>query len=270
MKTKARGERRRIPHRGQEDGPEVATEGEEDVKPNYVRKKRSRNRKTDAKTKARKKVNNARTTRPSLSGRTGAGRTRGSRKAAKREREEGEAIPKRAKDQKTGTRMKKARKKERRVRRHYDLTAVFPLVKPRSWLNVKFRCSMISTLRSCFPTWSARGHTMGTPEDSPRMGCTHLNSRWRMLIFRVQLMSLEYNRKVSSMMSLGSQGTRFPSRGENVTRFNMKHTQRGKQRAKRTLHNRCRYVNLASEIDITGKSKGLRWCQPCSAPGTPR
>ena len=101
------------------------------------------------------------------------------------------------------------------------------------------------------------------------MGCTHLNSRWRMLIFRVQLMSLEYNRKVSSMMSLGSQGTRFPSRGENVTRFNMKHTQRGKQRAKRTLHNRCRYVNLASEIDITGKSKGLRWCQPCSAPGTP-
>ena len=137
MKTKARGERRRIPHRGQEDGPEVATEGEEDVKPNYVRKKRSRNRKTDAKTKTRKKVNDARTTRPSLSGRTGAGRTRGSRKAAKREREGGEASPKRAKDQKTGTRMKKARKKERRVRRHYGLMAVFPLVKPRSWLNVE-------------------------------------------------------------------------------------------------------------------------------------
>ena len=66
MKTRARGERRRIPHRGQEDGPEVATEGEEDVKPNYVRKKRSRNRKTETKTKTRKKVNNARTTRPSL------------------------------------------------------------------------------------------------------------------------------------------------------------------------------------------------------------
>ena len=217
MKTKARGERRRIPHRGQEDGPEVATEGEEDVKPNYVRKKRSRNRKTDAKTKTRKKVNDARTTRPSLSGRTGAGRTRGSRKAAKREREGGEAIPKRAKDQKTGTRMKKARKKERRVRRHYGLMAVFPLVKPRFWLNVKFRCSMISTLRSNFPTEPARGHTMGTPEDSPRMGCTHLNSKWRVLIFRVQLMSLEYNRQVSSRMSFGSQGTRFPSRGENVT-----------------------------------------------------
>ena len=216
MKTKARGERRRIPHRGQEDGPEVATEGEEDVKPNYVRKKRSRNRKTDAKTKTRKKVNDARTTRPSLSGRTGAGRTRGSRKAAKREREGGEAIPKRAKDQKTGTR-KKARKKGRRVRRHYGLMAVFPLVKPRSWLNVKFRCSMISTLRSNFPTEPARGHTMGTPEDSPRMGCTHLNSKWRVLIFRVQLMSLEYNRQVSSRMSFGSQGTRFPSRGENVT-----------------------------------------------------
>ena len=103
------------------------------------------------------------------------------------------------------------------VRRHYDLTAFFPLVKPRSWLNVKFRCSMISTLRYNFPTESARGHTMGTPEDSPRMGCTHLNSRWRVLIFRVQLMSLEYNRQVSSMMSFGSQGTRFPSKGENVT-----------------------------------------------------
>ena len=240
MKTKARGERRRIPHRGQEDGPEVATEGEEDVKPNYVRKKRSRNRKTDAKTKTRKKVNNARTTRPSLSGRTGAGRRRGSRKAAKREREEGEAIPKRAKDQKTGTRMKKARKKERRVRRHYGLTAFFPLVKPRSWLNVKFRCSMISTLRSNFPTEPARGHTMGTPEDSPRMGCTHLNSRWRVLIFRVQLMSLEYNRQVSSMMSFGSRCTLLPSSDENVNRKNKKHTQRKKQRAKRTLnHTRC-------------------------------
>ena len=38
---------------------------------------------------------------------------------------------------------------------------------------------------------------------------------------------------------------------------------------KRTLNHWCRYVNLASETDITGKSKGLRWCQPCSAPGTP-
>ena len=53
------------------------------------------------------------------------------------------------------------------VRRLYDLTAVFPLVKPRSWLNVKFRCSKIRTLRSNFPTKPARGHTMGTPEDSP-------------------------------------------------------------------------------------------------------
>ena len=47
------------------------------------------------------------------------------------------------------------------MKRLYDLTAVFPLVKPRSWLNVKFRCSMISTLRSNFPTKPARGHTMG-------------------------------------------------------------------------------------------------------------
>ena len=44
IKTKARGGRRRIPHGGQEDGHEIATEGEEDVKPNYVRKTRSRNR----------------------------------------------------------------------------------------------------------------------------------------------------------------------------------------------------------------------------------
>ena len=111
MKSKARGGRRRIPHRGQEDEHEIATEVEEDVKPNYVRKKRSRNRKTDTKTTTRKMVNNARTPRPSLSGRTGGGRTRGSRKAAGREREEGEAIPRRAKNQKTGTRKTKARKK---------------------------------------------------------------------------------------------------------------------------------------------------------------
>ena len=97
-----------------------------------------------------------------------------------------------------------------RVRRLYDLTAVFPLVKPRSWLNVKFRWSMIRTLRSNFPTEPARGHTMGTPEDSPRMGCTHLNSRWRVLIFRVQLMSFEYNWQVSSTMSFGSQYTWLP------------------------------------------------------------
>ena len=111
MKSKARGGRRRIPHRGQEDEHEIATEGEEDVKPNYVRKKRSRNRKTDTKTTTRKKVNDARTPRPSPSGRTGGGRTRGSRKAAGREREEGEAIPRRAKNQETGTRKTKARKK---------------------------------------------------------------------------------------------------------------------------------------------------------------
>ena len=84
MKSKPRGGRRRIPHRGQEDEHEIATEGEEDVKPNYVRKKRSRNRKTDTKTTTRKKVNNARTTRPSLSGRTvrraNARVTKGSRK----------------------------------------------------------------------------------------------------------------------------------------------------------------------------------------------
>ena len=70
---------------------------------------------------------------------------------------------------------------------------------------------MISTLRSNFPTEPAQGHTMGTPEDSPRMGCTHLNSRWRVLIFRVQLMSLEYNRKVSSRMSFDSHITQLHS-----------------------------------------------------------
>ena len=78
--------------------------------------------------------------------------------------------------------MQSASSSQALVRRSYDLVAVFPLVKPRSCLNVKFRCSMISTLRSNFPTKPARGHTMGTPEDSPRMGCTHLDSRWRVLI----------------------------------------------------------------------------------------
>ena len=69
---------------------------------------------------------------------------------------------------------------------------------------------------------------------------THLNSRWRVLIFRVQLMSLEYNRQVSSMMSFGSRCTLLPSSDENANRKNKKHTQRKKQRAKRTLnHSRC-------------------------------
>ena len=153
---------------------------------------------------------------------------------------QGKANP----SQQTSTAMiskcKESRQPSAVVRRRYGLMAVFPLVKPRSWLNVKFRCSMISTLRSNFPTEPARGHTMGTPEDSPRMGCTHLNSRWRVLIFRVQLMSLEYNRQVSSMMSFGSRCTLLPSSDENANRKNKKHTQRKKQRAKRTLnHSRC-------------------------------
>ena len=36
------------------------------------------------------------------------------------------------------------------VKLNYEEVAVFPLVKPRSCLNVKFRCSMISALRSNF------------------------------------------------------------------------------------------------------------------------
>ena len=143
---------------------------------------------------------------------------------------QGKANP----SQQTSTAMiskcKESRQPSAVVRRRYGLMAVFPLVKPRS----------ISTLRSNFPTEPARGHTMGTPEDSPRMGCTHLNSRWRVLIFRVQLMSLEYNRQVSSMMSFGSRCTLLPSSDENANRKNKKHTQRKKQRAKRTLnHSRC-------------------------------
>ena len=58
--------------------------------------------------------------------------------------------------------MQSASSSQALVRRSYDLVAVFPLVKPRSCLNVKFRCSMISTLRSNFPTKPARGHTMDT------------------------------------------------------------------------------------------------------------
>ena len=56
--------------------------------------------------------------------------------------------------------MQSASSSQALVRRSYGLVAVFPLVKPRSCLNVKFRCSMISTLRSNFPTKPARGHTM--------------------------------------------------------------------------------------------------------------
>ena len=41
----------------------------------------------------------------------------------------------------------------RTVKLNYEEVAVFPLVKPRSCLNVKFRCSMISTLRSNFPAY---------------------------------------------------------------------------------------------------------------------
>ena len=58
---------------------------------------------------------------------------------------------------------------------------------------------MISTLRSNFPTEPARGHTMGTPEDSPRMGCTlklqmeSANLSSTTDESRVQLMSLEYD-----------------------------------------------------------------------------
>ena len=126
------------------------------------------------------------------------------------------------------------------VRRHYDLTAFFPLVKPRSWLNVKFRCSMISMLRSNFPTEPARGHTMGTPEDSPRMGCTHLNSRWRVLIFRVQLMSLEYNRQVSSMVSFGSRSLGFRLAANTLPERTRSTNSAATKGAKRTLnHTRC-------------------------------
>ena len=56
------------------------------------------------------------------------------------------------------------------MRRSYEEVAVFPLVKPRSCLNVKFRWTMIRTLRSKFSGEPARGHTMGTPEVPPRWG----------------------------------------------------------------------------------------------------
>ena len=31
----------------------------------------------------------------------------------------------------------------------------------------------------------------------------------------------------------------------------------------------CRYVDLASQVDFTGKQKGLRWCQPSAIPWHP-
>ena len=55
------------------------------------------------------------------------------------------------------------------VRRNYEVVAVFPLVKPRSCLNVKFRWSMIGR-EVKISGEPARGHTMGTPEVPPRWG----------------------------------------------------------------------------------------------------
>ena len=86
------------------------------------------------------------------------------------------------------------------MRRLYDLTAVFLLVKPRSWLNVKFRCSMISTLRSNFPTEPARGSHNGYTRGFPTNGVYTLKLQMESANHssttdesRVQLRSLEYD-----------------------------------------------------------------------------
>ena len=114
-------------------------------------------------------MNAARTNRPSLSGRREGRQTRGSRKPERRDREEEEAIPKRAKSQTTDTRTTKAK----RVRRNYDRVAVFPFVKPRSCLNVKFRWTMIRTLRSIFPA-NRPGVTRWVHPRFPQVGVTTL------------------------------------------------------------------------------------------------
>ena len=104
--------------------------------------------------------------------------------------------------------------------------------------------ALIGISHPSFDRWDGL-HQMQARAGKDKLGLwtstrTHLNSRWRVLIFRVQLMSLEYNRQVSSMMSFGSRCTLLPSSDENANRKNKKHTQRKKQRAKRTLnHSRC-------------------------------
>ena len=65
-------------------------------------------------------------------------------------------------------------------------------------------------------------------------------------------MSLEYNRQVSSMMSFGSQGTRFPSRGENVTESTRStHSERNNRpKGLYITNSKCRrYVEVIS-LDI--------------------
>ena len=58
-------------------------------------------------------------------------------------------------------------------------------------------------------------------------------------------MSLEYNKLRLAV-------TWFPSGVENVARFNMKHAQREKQRAKWTLHNRCRNCRRYAGVANSG------------------
>ena len=143
------------------------------------------------------------------------------------------------------------------MKRSYEEVAVFPLVKPRSWLNVKFRWSMISTLRSNFPTEPARGHTMGTPEDSPRMGCTHLNSRWRVLIFRVQLVSFGLDKVLHAYVSARN-ALGFPLVSKTFPERTRSTNSAATKGAKRTLHH-GRYVSPASWTDFTIQWCGLRW-----------
>ena len=98
--------------------------------------------------------------------------------------------------------MQSASSSQALVKRSYDLVAVFPLVKPRSCLNVKFCWTMIRTLRSNFPA-KRPGVTRWVHPRFPRDGVITLqlpredaNRSSTTDESRVQLMSLslfEYN-----------------------------------------------------------------------------
>ena len=86
------------------------------------------------------------------------------------------------------------------TRLSYDHMAVFPVVKPRSCLNVKFRWTMIRTLRSNFPA-NRPGVTRWVRPRFPQDGVITLqlpredaNRSSTTDESRVQLMSLEWDK----------------------------------------------------------------------------
>ena len=104
-------------------------------------------------------------------------------------------------------------------------------------------------------------HTVKTAAQSP-----HFNSQGRVLILQVQPMNLEW---VGFRLTVAW----LPSSDETVTRFNKKHTQRRKKRAKRkglSATSLCthRYAGMISP-SITTDGKCLRWQETCHGAPAP-